>query len=239
MLIPRLRVATRIAVAGAVVAAATAFPAWSQEPNQQRAEIQAVVTQSQAALTTLLNDPDLASFKQNLGNARGVLIAPELRKEVKIGKPGGRGLLVVKGADGKWHGPAFYNVETAAEGFKAGVTVSGMVTLVMTDKAVAALQSGNAKLGGDLSLAAGAPGAKSDATTDLIAYTGSKKGGMGDLNADGAMVKVYNDWNAAYYNSQTVSPAAILSGKAMSRDAVSLLNTVTQATGGPPPKAKK
>jgi lipid-binding SYLF domain-containing protein len=241
MRIPKLSDAMRFAVAGAVVAAGTASPAWAQESNQVRTEIQTVVTQSQAALTTLLNDPELASFKQNIGSAKGILIAPELRKEVKIGKPGGRGILVVRGADGAWHGPAFYNVESVAEGFKPGVSVSGMITLVMTDKAVNALQSGSAKLGGDLTLSAGAvgAGAKSDAATDLIAYTGSKKGGMGDLNADGTTVKVYNDWNAAYYNSQTVSPAAILAGKATSRDAVSLLNTVTKATGGPPPKKKK
>ena len=239
MLNPMLRCAARVALVGAVAATMSSL-AWSQESSQQRAEIPGVVTQSQAALTGLVGDADMTWLKENIDKAKGILIAPELRSEVKIGKPGGRAVLVVKGADGKWHGPAFFNVETLAGGYKTGVKVAGMVALVMSDKAVSALTAGMAKIGGDLSVAAGpvGAGANAPAAADFVVFTGAKKDGYGVLNADGSLVKANNDWNAAFYDSQTAQAGAILSGKTTSRGAVALLAAVTKATGGPPPKKK-
>jgi lipid-binding SYLF domain-containing protein len=240
MLIPMLRRAAGVALATAAVAAAMSTPAWSQESNQQRGEIPLVVNQSQAALNTLVGTADMPWLKENIGRAKGILIAPEMRQEVKLGKPGGRALLVVKGADGKWHGPAFYNVETVAQGFKDGVKIASMVALVMTDKGVASLTAGSAMLGTDLMAVAGpvGAGATTDPAADVVAYTGTKKDGFSVLNVGGLSIKAFNDWNAAFYNSPSVQASSILQGKTTSRDAVSLLATVTKATGGPPPKKK-
>lgn len=240
MLIPMLRRAAGLALAG-MAAVAVSTPAWSQESNQQRGEIPLVVNQSQAAFTSLVNDPEMTWVKDNVARAKGILIAPELRPEARMGKPGGRALLVAKGADGKWHGPAFFNVETVATGYKPGVKAATMVALAMSDKAVAALTAGKATMGGDLKAVAGptAAGGTVDPAADLVFFTGTKKDGYGVLNAEGSMVNAFNDWNAAFYNSQTAQAAAILAGKTTSRDAVALLAAVTKATGGPPPKKKK
>ena len=238
MLNPKLRRAGRAALAG-TMAAAMSLPAWSQESSQQRGEIPLVVSQSQAALNSLAGDASIPWVKENIGKAKGFLIAPELRPEVKLGKPGGRALLVVKGADGKWHGPAFFNVETVATGYKPGVKAATMVAMVMSDKAVSALTAGTATIGGDLKAVPGPTGdGTADAAADFVVFTGTKKDGYGVLNADGSTVKAFNDWNAAFYNSQTAQASSILSGKTTSRDAVALLGTVTKATGGPPPKKK-
>ena len=92
-----------------------------------------------AADTTFLNfmrDPQMTWLQQNIGRAKGVLIAPEVVKAGFIfGGSGGRAVLVVRDAkSGKWVGPAFYTLATASVGFQAGVAVSEMLTLVMTEE---------------------------------------------------------------------------------------------------------
>jgi len=236
MLMPMIRNTTRFALAGAVAAMATSFPAWSQESSQQRGETQADVVAVQATLANLMRDPDAKWFQENIGKAKGVLLSSEVLPKARVLKSGagGRSVLLVKGADGKWHGPAFYSIVTEPTAFKEGVKAVEVAALVMTDKGLNTLMAGGGKLGGDLSYAAGPVGAAapSAATPDIVGYTHVKAGAYGGLNLDGALVKSYADWNAAYYNSQTVQPKDIVAGKASNRDAVSLLNAVSKAAGG-------
>jgi len=236
MLMPMIRNATRIALAGAVAAMATSFPAWSQESNQQRAETQSEVVGAQATLGTLMRDPEAKWFQENIGKAKAVLLSSEVLVKARVLKSGagGRSVLLVKGADGKWHGPAFYSIATEPTAFKEGVKAAEVAALVMTDKGLSTLTAGGGKLGGDLSYAAGPVGAAapSNAAADIVGYSHVKTGAYGGLNLDGAMVKSYADWNAAYYNSQTVQVKDIVAGKESNRDAVSLLNAVSKAAGG-------
>lgn len=240
MLIPTIRDTARVALAGAVVAIATSFPAWSQESSQQREQVQAEVVGAQATLTDLMRDADAKWFQDNIGKAKGVLIGSEMLKKAKVLKAGAGGpaVLLVKGADGKWRGPAFVTVAMEPTAIKEGVVAAQVAALVMTDKAVSALMSGTAKLGGDVSYAAGPVGAApgSNPAADTVGYSRTK-GAYGTVNLDGATVKINDDWDAAYYSSQTVKPKDILeTGKATNRDAVPLVNAVTKAAGGPPPK---
>ena len=43
-------------------------------------------------------------------------------------------MLLTRGQSGRWDGPAFYNLGAASVGFQAGVEVSEVVIVVMTDK---------------------------------------------------------------------------------------------------------
>jgi len=232
MLNPTIRGTTRLALAGAAVAFAMSFPAWSQESNQQRTEIQTDVTASQATLTNLMRDADGRWFQDNIGSAKGVLLSSEVLKKARLLKAGagGRALLLVKGPDGKWHGPVFYTVALPETNFKDGVTVSEIAALVMTDKGLSALLGGTAKLGGDVTVTAGpAPGAApANPAADVVAYSRTK-GAYGGVKLDGADLKVSGDWDAAYYGSQTAQAKDIAAGKTTSRDAVALLDTVTKA----------
>jgi len=235
MLNPMIRNAARLALAGAVAAMATSFPAWSQESNQQRGEIQTDVTAAQATLTTLMRAPEAKWFQENIGKAKAVLISSEVLKKARLFKTGagGRALLIVKGADGKWNGPAFFALTMPETAFKEGVTVAEVGALVMTDKGLNSLLSGSSKLGTDVSVAAGPLGAAAPAsvTADIVSYSHTK-GAFGGFNLDGTDAKVYADWNAAYYGSQTVQLKDIVSGKATNRDSVALVNAVSKAAGG-------
>jgi len=234
MLIPILGHALRFALAGAVVTVATLSPAWSQDTDKNQ-EPTALVTAANASLGNFMRDPEMKWFQQNIGRAKGVLIAPEVGKVgFIVGGSGGRAVLVMKNPKGKWTGPAFYTLATGSVGLQAGVSVSEMVTLVMTDKGINSLLSNSFKMGADASVAAGpvGAGAGSDVVADLITFSRAK-GVYGGVNLDGTVVKVNSDWNAAFYNAPGVQPTDILiRGKVSNRNSVALLNTVTKAAAG-------
>src|SRR5271166_1394091 len=174
---------------------------------------QALVNKAEKTLSNFLRDPDMTWLQQHLREAKAVTIAPEVVKAGFIfGGSGGRAVTLARDpATGKWVGPAFYTLATASVGFQAGVSVSEVVTLVMTDKAMNAMLSPSAKLGADASIAAGpiGAGASSALLADFISFARAK-GVYGGVNLDGSVVSVSNDWNAAYYHKQGILPPDIL-----------------------------
>ena len=88
-----------------------------------------------------------------------------------------------------------------------------MVLLAMTDRGVTALLSNSVKLGADVGVAAGPVGIGASAATanlsaDIVAFARSK-GLFAGISLDGALVKVRDSLNHAYYDAK-VSPTDIL-----------------------------
>src|SRR5271169_4168264 len=167
-----------------------------------QSEQQALVNKADKTLSNFLRDPDMTWLQQHLKEAKGVIIAPEVLKAGFIfGGSGGRAVTLARDPKtGRWVGPAFYTLATASVGFQAGVSVSEVVTLVMTDAGLNSLLAHSVKLGGDASIAAGpvGAGAKSDVVADFISFSRAK-GLYGGLNLDGTVIAVSNDWNELYY----------------------------------------
>jgi len=210
----------------AVAAAFVATPALAQSEQQK------LITESEAALSNFLRDPEMKWLQQNFKRAKAVLIAPEVVKAGFIfGGSGGRALLVARDPKtGEWRGPVFYNMATASVGFQAGLSVSESITLVMTDKGFNSLLATSVKFGGDASVAAGpvGAGAKSDVVADLIAFSRSK-GVYGGLNLDGTVVTANDDWNQAFFGKKVLPPDVLVRGDVKSAQAGKLLAAVAAA----------
>ena len=219
--------------AAALAVVATAALALAPAPAMAQSEQQQLVNKADTTLSNFLRDPEMSWLQQNIGRAKAVLIAPEIVKAGFIfGGSGGRALLVSREGS-KWVGPSFYTMATASVGFQAGVQVSEMVTLVMTQKGMDSMLAANFKIGGDASIAAGpvGAGAKSDITADLIAFSRAK-GVYGGVNFDGTLVNLSDEWNGAYYG-KSVQPVDILvRGSVHNKGADKLLGDVARATGG-------
>ena len=190
-----------------------------------------LVADARVTLSNVIRDPDQTWIQDNLSRARAILIAPQVVKAGFIfGGSGGRAVLVAR--DGRaWVGPAFYDLATASVGFQAGVEVSEVIIVVMTDKGVNSLLSTSFKIGGDASIAAGpvGAGAKSTVTADLISFARAK-GVYGGLNLDGTVVYANTAWNDAFYGRSNLLPPDILIRKtATSPKASALLADVTKA----------
>jgi SH3 domain-containing YSC84-like protein 1 len=199
----------RTILAFAAVGAALAFagPVSAKISDQQK-----LVNDSTITFQDMLNDKDMSWLRSNLSKAKAIIIAPSIVKAGFIfGGSGGQGVVVVRGKDGKFHGPAFYKLGTASVGFQAGVSDSSMVSLVMTQKAFDSLLAGDFKLGGDVSVAAGpvGGGAKSNLKADVIAYSKSK-GLYGGVNFSGTGIATNNNWSEQYYGTKPLTPVDIL-----------------------------
>ena len=221
------RAALALLVAGALAGCASDSdrPVSPSEPD-------ALVADARTTLSNFLRDPDQTWIQENLDKAKAVLIAPQIVKAGFIfGGSGGRAVLVAR--DGRvWTGPAFYDLATASVGFQAGVEVSELVMVVMTDKGLNSLLSSSFKIGGDASVAAGpvGAGAKSTVTADLISFS-CAKGVYGGVNLDGTVVHSNVRWNDGYYGKSNVLPPDILIRRtATSPKSAALLADVAKAT---------
>lgn len=172
----------------------------------------------QAALTaeSLLRDPnfsELASFAQR---AKAIVIFPQILKAGFIlGAEGGRGVLLVRGADGSWSPPAFYTLAAGSIGLQIGGQVSELVMTVMNDGALAAMMTNKVQLGAELSVAVGPVGKGAEAATttnlnsDIIAF--SKTVGLfGGGALEGAGMIPNHEWNRAYYNAAQATPETVV-----------------------------
>ena len=201
----------------------------------QRTEQQELVDAADQSLSNLLRDPNMSWLQYNIGRAKAVMIAPVIVKAGFIfGGSGGRAVTLARDPQsGKWIGPAFYTMVTASVGFQAGISVSEVVTLVMTDKALNSLLAPSVKLGGDASIAAGpvGAGAKSDVVADFISFSRAK-GLYGGVNLDGTVIAISNEWNEWYYGKDGILPPDILVRMTVHNEGANkLLEDVARAAG--------
>jgi len=208
-----------------------AFAGCATDSTVSPSEPDRLVADARTTLSNFIRDPDQTWIQDNLSRARAILIAPQVVKAGFIfGGSGGRAVLVAR--DGRaWVGPAFYDLATASVGFQAGVEVSEVIIVVMTDTGLNSLLSTSFKIGGDASIAAGpvGAGAKSTVTADLISFARAK-GVYGGLNLDGTVVYANTAWNDAFYGRSNLLPPDILIRRTVtSPKATALLADVAKA----------
>jgi lipid-binding SYLF domain-containing protein len=200
-----------------------------------QSEQQKLVNEATTTFNNFVRDPDMTWFQKNAGRAKGFLIAPQVAKAGFIfGGSGGRAVLVVRNPKtGSWSGPVFYVLATASVGFQAGISVSEVVTMVMTEKGINSLLSTSVKLGGDASIAAGpvGVGAQGEVITDMVSFARAK-GVFGGLNLDGTAVTISDDWNQAYFKKNVLPPDIVITGSVKNAAAAPLLSAVAKAAGG-------
>lgn len=174
-----------------------------------------LVEKARMTLNSFDRAKDMSAFRDLLKNAKGVFIAPEILKGAFIvGASGGSGVFMVRdAATGRWSQPAFYTIGSASFGLQIGGQASEVVLLAMTDRGVNALLSTSVKLGADVGVAAGPVGIGASAATanlsaDILSFARSK-GLFAGISLDGAIVKVRDSLNHAYY-AANVSPMDIL-----------------------------
>src|SRR6478672_12607326 len=233
-----LNVSRRTALLVLVAATVAACATTDSGKSMSSAEPDKLVSDAQVTLSNFVRDPDQTWIQANLDRAKAILIAPQIVKAGFIfGGSGGRAVLVAREAGPHpaiavpWAGPAFYDLATASVGFQAGVEVSEVIIVVMTEKGLNSLLSTSFKIGGDASIAAGpvGAGATSTVTADLISFSRAK-GVYAGLNLDGTVVHVNSDWNDAYYGGKNLLPPDILIRKTVqSPKSAPLLTAVARA----------
>jgi lipid-binding SYLF domain-containing protein len=196
--------------------AALGLAGCSSNPTQD--ETQARVDAAKTTLSNFVRDPEMTWFREHVGQAKAVMVSPQIvQAGFIVGGSGGAALVIAHNRSGTgWNGPAFYHIASGTLGLQAGAQASEMVALIMTEKALNSLMSTSFKLGGEVSIAAGPVGAGTGApiTADMVVYTRSK-GLYGGINLDGTVITIDEARNRAYYG-HTVTPVDILVTRSVS-----------------------
>ena len=201
----------------AILAAGILFASYTPVIAADRNRVQGLVDRARVTFKELVNDQNYSWFRDNLDQAKGVLIFPQVIKGGFIwGGSGGSGVLLVRDEKtGNWGEPAFYTIGSVTFGLQIGGQAAEVVMLAMTQKAIDSLLSSSFKLGGEASVALGPIGAGAKASADIPNITADfltfskAKGLYAGLNLEGAVVAVRDSMNRAYYGKD-VRPADIV-----------------------------
>ena len=200
---------------------------------------QELVAKGTVVFKSFMQDPNMEWFRNNVHQAKGIFIVPQmLRGGFIIGGSGGSGMLVAQDyKTGEWSYPAFYTMGSVSLGLQIGADASEIILMVMTDKGINAMLSTEFKLGGDVAVAAGPVGASAKAqTADILAF-GRSKGLFGGISIEGAVVAPRYEWNNNYYQTQA-SPVDILIKRTVKNPQADDLRSSLPEPQAPSPKTK-
>ena len=207
------------------------IPAAAAEPAEQ----QLLVDKAHVTFENFMTDKDHLWLRENLNQAKGLIIIPSLLKAgFFIGGSGGSGVLIVKNEKtGQWSQPAFYTLGAGSLGIQFGAEAAEIIMMVRTQKAVDKLFTSSFKLGGDTSIAVGpvGKGVKSDVVADILSFSRTK-GAFAGVSLEGSVIKTKDKWNEAYYG-KAVSPIDIIvKGSVSNPGSKALRESVAKAAAG-------
>lgn len=160
-----------------------------------------------------------ALFLAALKEARGVMIFPSVfQAGAGIGGKAGDGIMLVRGEDGTWGYPAFYDIGGATLGLQLGAQSSEYIFLLMTDRAVEAAISSPGQIGIDTQATFGqlSAGDISSTTFKGASVVGFTKGEgiYAGASLSGAGIMPKNDWIDAYYGEPLTAREVLLDRRA-------------------------
>jgi lipid-binding SYLF domain-containing protein len=198
----------------AATAAGSAGPASST--GAERIEKAIVALQEMMSLTK----PEEQLPGKLLTKAQGIAIFPGVIKAAwGVGGQYGKGIVAVRGRDGRWSDPMFVLLIGGSVGWQIGVQKSDIILVFKNRKNIEQVASGKLTLGADASVAAGPVGRQAEAATDwemeseIYSYAKSK-GLFAGVSIKGAAMQFDEDANGAFYSRDGIRPAEIMAGKA-------------------------
>jgi len=151
-----------------------------------------------------------------VANAHAIAIVPGMvRGAFVIGVQHGKGVLVLRDAQGVWQPPRMIQVTGGSIGYQIGVQATDLVLVFRTPQSVANLLRGTLKIGVDASAAAGPVGRQTSAATDLqlqaeiLSYSRARGAFIG-VSIDGSSITLDPAAEAMYYQPPGALPASTL-----------------------------
>lgn len=155
-----------------------------------------------------------------LERAYGIAVIPDVVKVGLIfGGRRGKGLLVVRDAQGRWTNPVFIALTGGSIGWQAGVQSTDVVLVFTTKRGIEGITDGKLTLGADASVAAGPVGRQTSAATDANlsaeVYSYSRaKGLFAGISFDGSIITIDHKANESFYRKPGVTATDIMSAGA-------------------------
>lgn len=201
--------------------------AFAQDKEQKKIE----------SATTVLSD--FAKMKETIPSellavTQGIIIIPKMiNAGLVVGAKRGKGIAMVKNADGSWSNPAFVTMTGGSVGAQIGVQSVDLVLIFRHSKSLTEINKSSFTLGGDVSVAAGPVGRSSTANTDykleaeVYSYSRSK-GLFAGISLNGASLDIDALANKSFYGKPTTA-SAIFKSPASTAAGVTTLKTTLSA----------
>lgn len=200
-------------------AAALAAPFLPAAPALADAKRQSLVDQCLSSGRKVLSGKDYPDALKLMGNAKAVLIIPELvQGGFIVGAAGGRGVLMARNSPNNWSYPSFYAMGSGSLGLQIGAKVSEIVFIIRTEKGFEAILNNKFKMGAEagvtmVAVGAGFEGATTSAMgSDIVAFSNSA-GLFAGASLEGSYLDADNDWNALYYGTGATTRAIVVDRK--------------------------
>lgn len=146
--------------------------------------------------------------EQLYSTSEGIIIIPKMINAgfVVAGKRG-KGISIVKNADGTWSNPVFVTLTGGSAGLQAGVQSVELILLFKQRETLLNISKGSFTLGGDVSVTAGPVGRSSSAGTDYKleaeVYSYSKsKGLFAGISLNGSSLAFDKKSNKSFYGKE-------------------------------------
>ncbi len=208
------RLISRSGIGLVLIAFAAAFlprPILAQDAEIER------VDNSVEALKDIMNLPEKGMPEWLLSKAEGLAVIPGVIKAAwGIGGEYGKGIIMIRNADGHWSDPSFIKLTGGSVGWQVGVQRADIVLVFKSRESVHDITQGKFTLGANASVAAGPLGRTAQASTDvelkaeIYSYSRSK-GLFAGLSISGASLAIDHDANRAFYGKDGKGAAEILS----------------------------
>ncbi|HVN70451.1 MAG TPA: lipid-binding SYLF domain-containing protein, partial [Desulfomonilia bacterium] len=155
-----------------------------------------------------------------LQRAEGIAIIPNMvRASFFLGARFGKGILMVRGKDGRWSNPALITINGGSFGLQMGLQSTDLVLVFRRSRALETKAKGNIILGTDVSIVAGTLGLHMDENTeaDLRAeiYSFSRTKGLNvGFALQGATLRFDDAATSSLYGKRGLTAQEVLWGKA-------------------------
>jgi lipid-binding SYLF domain-containing protein len=156
---------------------------------------------------------------QLMEQSEGIVIIPKLiNAGFGIGGKRGRGVAMVKLANGRWSDPVFVTLTGGSFGLQIGVQSVDLILVFHHKGVLTKVKNGDFTIGGDISAAAGPVGRSSTASTDYKlqaeVYSYSRSRGLfAGITINGSNLAIDKTANANFYGDKASSQDIFASDK--------------------------
>ena len=162
----------------------------------------------------------------------GIIIVPKLLNAgfVIAGKRG-KGIAMVKNADGTWSDPVFVTITGGSIGLQVGVQSIDLVLIFKNRETLQKIGNGSFTLGGDASVTAGPVGRNSSASTDykmdaeIYSYSKSK-GLFAGISISGSALDIDEKSNNNFYKESMDAQTIFANNKNAAAETVAIKRTL-------------
>lgn len=185
--------------------------------------------------TTVLTD--FSKMKESIPSellavTNGIIIVPKMiNAGLVVGAKRGKGIAMIRKADGSWSNPSFITITGGSVGAQIGVQSVDLVLIFRNSKSLTEINKSSFTLGGDISVAAGPVGRSSTANTDykleaeVYSYSRSK-GLFAGISLNGASLDIDAIANKNFYGKATTSSVIFKDSASKSPAVIELKSTL-------------